>query len=98
MFEYWFWVTVPLALFVLAGLALYSLGRHPKKKEQFKEETYTCGESFPDIQVGSDNFYQAIKRTLRLWRLRELHTGDLSDYAFWLVAGLASILLLVVIS
>jgi hypothetical protein len=98
MFEYWFWVTVPLLAFCLVGLGLYSMGRYPRKKEQFKEETYTCGEPLPDIMVPSDSFYQAIKRTLRVRRLHELHTGNLSDYLFWVLAGLTLILILVVVA
>jgi hypothetical protein len=96
MFEYWFWVTVPLALFALVGLAIYATGRHPKKREQFKEETYTCGEPLPDIRVQADNFYQAIRNTLRLGKLRHLHSGDLSDYVLWMVVGLTLILVLVI--
>jgi len=96
MFEYWFWVTVPLAVFGLIGLAIYGLARHPKKSEQFKEETYTCGEPLPDIRVQADNFYQAIRNTLRLRKLRHLHSGDLSDYVLWMLVGLTLILVLVV--
>jgi hypothetical protein len=96
MFEYWFWVTVPLLLFVLLGLGIYSLGRYPRKKEDYKEEAYTCGEPLPDIQVPSDSFYQAIKRTLKVRRLHEFHTGNLSDYLFWVLVGLTAIILLVV--
>ena len=98
MFENWFWITFPLLAFVLIGLGLYSMGRYPRKKEQFKEETYTCGEPLPDIYIGSENFYQAIKRTLRLSRLRDLHAGDLSDYLLWVMTGLAAVLILVALA
>jgi hypothetical protein len=95
MFEYWFWVTVPLALFSLMGLAIYAAGRRPKKREQFKEETYTCGEPLPDMRVQAGNFYQVIRKTLRLGKLRHIHSGDLSDYVLWVVVGLAFILVMV---
>jgi hypothetical protein len=96
MFEYWLWVTAPLLLFSLIGLAIYALARQPKKSEQFKEDTYTCGEPLPDIRVQADNFYQAIRSTLRLRKLRHLHSGDLSDYVLWMLVGLTLILVLVV--
>ena len=96
MFEYWFWVTVPLLVFAGVGLGLYRLGRYKGKKEQYKEETYTCGEPLPDIHVPSDSFYQTIKRTLKLRYIHDLHTGKLSDYLFWVLVGLTSIIILVV--
>ena len=95
MFENWFWITGPLLLFSLIGLAIYALGRHPKKNEQFKEETYTCGEPLPDIRVQADNSNQAIRSTLRLRKLRHLHSGDLSDYVLWMLVGLTLILVMV---
>lgn len=96
MFEQWFWVTGPLVIFTLVGLLIYAAGRRPRKKEQFKEETYTCGEPMPDIRVQADNFYQIIRRTFRLGKLRHIHSGDLSDYVLWVVVGLTLILVLVV--
>lgn len=95
MLEYWFWVTAPLVVFIVAGLLIYLTGRHPKKKEPGKEETYTCGEQLPDITVQADNFYQAIRKTLRLRRVQQLHTGDMADYLLWLVVGLTLIIILV---
>jgi hypothetical protein len=95
MFEHWFWVTVPLAAFAAIGLLIYKMGRYPKKQEPGKEDTYTGGEEIADLAVRPDNFYQAIKRTLRLTRLQHMHTGDVSDYLIWLLVGLVAIILMV---
>ena len=98
MFEQWFWVTGPLAIFTVLGLLIYVAGRRPKKSEPGKEETYTCGEDMPDIRVQADNFYQVIRKSFRLGKLRHIHSGDLSDYVLWVVVGLTLILVLVVAS
>ena len=97
MFESWFWVTVPFAAFAIIGLLIYKLGRYPKKAEPGKEESYTGGEDLPELRVEADNFYQAIKRAFRLGRLREVHSGDLSDYLLWMVAGLTFLLIMVML-
>jgi len=97
MFESWFWVTVPFALFALIGLLIYKLGRYPKKEEPGKTESYTGGEDLPELRVEADNFYQAIKRLFRLGRLRDIHSGDLSDYLLWMVAGLTFLLITVML-
>ena len=98
MFEYWFWITVPLALFSLIGLAIYALGRHPKRKEPGKEESYTGGEDLPDLTVPADSFYQAIRKTLRVSTLKHLQSGDMSDYLLWMVGGLTFLLIMVMLS
>jgi len=95
MFEDWFWLTVPFAAFLLIGLLIYKLGRHPGKKEAGKQESYVGGEDLPDLTVPADNFYHAIIKAFGLRRLRHLQSGDLSDYLLWLVAGLTAILILV---
>jgi len=96
MLDYWFWVSAPLLAFMGIGLLIYAMGRHPRKREPGKEEPYTGGEDLPDIRVQPDNFYQAIRKTLRLKRLQDMHTGDLSDYLIWVLVGLAALLILVV--
>jgi hypothetical protein len=47
------------------------------------------------MPVQADNFYQSIRRTFRLRRMKELHTGNVSDYLLWLLVGLTVILLAV---
>jgi hypothetical protein len=95
MFEYWFWITVPFAVFLAIGLLIYKLGRHPKKKEPGKEESYVGGEDLPDLTVPADNFYQVIRKAFGLGKLRHLQSGDLSDYLLWMVIGLTAMLILV---
>jgi len=98
MFESWFWVTVPLALFTLIGLAIYALGRRFERKEAGKQESYTGGEDLPDLAVPADNFYQVIRKTLRLGKLKEMQSGDVSDYLLWMVAGLTFLLIMVMLA
>ena len=98
MFEDWFLVTAPLVLFTLIGLAIYALGRHPRRREAGKEESYTGGEDLPDLKVPADSFYQSIMKTLRLARLRNIQSGDMSDYLLWMVAGLTLLLIMVMLA
>ncbi|HJW97002.1 MAG TPA: hypothetical protein VJ485_02460 [archaeon] len=97
MFENWFWVTVPFAAFALIGLLIYALGRYPRKAEPGKEESYTGGEDLPELRVEADNFYQVIRKALRISKLRHLQSGEVSDYLLWMVAGLTFLLIMVML-
>jgi hypothetical protein len=95
IFEYWMYFTSAFFGFVLLGFLIYLLGNRKSKAGGMKNETYTCGEPFPKVRVYPENFYRAISKNLALGGLRKIHSGKLSDYLLWFVAGLAVILLAV---
>lgn len=95
MFEYWSWFLIPFLLFIFTGYLIYLIGRRaPKKPEPRKENPYTCGEPVPASSVRSDNFYQDIIKIFRLEKIREAHSGNVSDYLLWILVGLAALVVL----
>ena len=61
-----------------------------------KREGYACGEK-EEKAVKARNFYKIIFSTFKLDKLREAHSGKLSDYLTWIVIGLAILILIFVI-
>ena len=96
MFEYWSFFILAFIGFSGLGLLIYLLGSRESKAECKKNETYTCGEPFPKVSIGSDNFYDSIKKNLRIGDIQKMHSGKLSDYLLWLVAGIVAVLLIVI--
>ncbi len=97
MFEEWSLFIGFFFVFLFLGLVIYLFGNRSFRSEEGKEDTYTCGEPFKKISVRSDNFYQAIIENTGLRRLREFHTGRVSDYLLWMVVGMAIILVMILV-
>jgi hypothetical protein len=90
MFGQWLLFLLPLGLFIVVGTLMLMMGRRaPRKPSASKEETYRCGEPVPDVVFTSAGFYRSIVKAFGLARLRDAHTGRLSDYMLWVLAGLA---------
>jgi len=71
------------------------LGDVVKKR---KTEMYLCGEKFDkEYLPKSDSFYQTILQVFGLKKLREKHSGDISEYLYWIVLGLVFVIILVVL-
>jgi|GEM_PF-1742140 len=97
MFEQWSLFVLAFMGFVFLGFLIYLLGNRKSRKEEMKYETYTCGEPFPKVSMGTENFYHVIKRALGIRDLRSYHSGRLSDYLMWIVIGTVIIILLMVV-
>jgi hypothetical protein len=96
VFEYWSLFVLTFAGFIGLGFIIYLLGNRKVRFEEKKQDTYTCGEPFPKVSISPDNFYVAIKRSLGIRNIREIHSGKLSDYLLWFMIGLVVILLMVI--
>lgn len=95
MFEKLFQVLIIFFVFTAIGLLICKLGKESKAKDRRKFQNYTCGEAFPEIRVGSSNFYQTLKDIFRLEKLRNCHSGNISDYLIWILIGLIMILIII---
>lgn len=96
MFEVWSFFILIFAAFIGLGLIIYLLGNRKTRFEEGKYDTYTCGEPFPKVSIGSQNFYDSVKRNLGLRDLRDLHSGKLSDYLLWFLAGMVVVVFVTV--
>jgi hypothetical protein len=97
MFEQWPLFVSAFVGFIFLGFLIYLLGNRKTREEGMKRETYTCGEPFPKVDMGVENFYHAIKKALGIKDLRTYHSGKLSDYLLWIVIGAVMIILLTVL-
>ena len=95
MFEKVFQGLVVFLFFSGIGFLIYKIGKEPKERDKRKFQNYTCGEPFPEVRIGSENFYQTLKESLGLKRLRDIHSGDVTEYLIWVFLGLVAILLLI---
>jgi len=101
MFEDWLLFLFPLGVFIIAGYALLLVGRRapkPRKSSERKANPYMCGESLPDVVYASSGFYSAIRKALQIDKLKQAHTGRISDYLVWVLIGLTVIVLLMSLS
>lgn len=92
------WVAAALGVLVLAG-ALWSRGHREYKRGTEQELPFLSGERAENPQVGALHLYWGLTEALRplLERLRNWHSGVISDYVGWFVVilGVALLLLLV---
>lgn len=95
MFEYWSLFVLTFFCFIGLGFLIYFMGNRKSRVEERKYETYTCGEPFPKVHVSSENFYAAIKKSLGIGDLRNIHSGKLSDYLLWFLIGMVILMLMV---
>ncbi|MEM5871567.1 MAG: hypothetical protein QW051_01705 [Candidatus Aenigmatarchaeota archaeon] len=92
MLEYWQNFVSIFLFFILIGIIIYLLSNKKSREENMKKETYTCGEKIEQTYVPAENFYEAIKKNLRVDEISKLHSGKLSDYLLWFLIGLSAIL------
>lgn len=60
-------------------------------------EMYLCGEEYSEEYERGEYFFDAVYRVFRLGKLKEIHSGDLSSYLYWIVVGIIAILLMVML-
>lgn len=80
------------------GYMLLLLGRRaPKsrKPSRRRESPYMCGEPLKGVVYTSSGFYRTMRKALGFERLKSAHTGRISDYLLWVLAGLTVVVVLV---
>ncbi len=87
-----------LLIAAIGGLILLGGRRLTKAKPSAgKLETYACGEELKvgEIHADSEQFFSPIRRVFKpFYRyVRPAHSGDLSNYLFWVVVGLIIIII-----
>ncbi|HDI02774.1 MAG TPA: hypothetical protein ENF95_01420 [Candidatus Aenigmarchaeota archaeon] len=60
-------------------------------------EMYLCGEEYSEEYERGEYFFDAVYRVFGLRKLKEIHSGDLSSYLYWIVVGIIAILLMVML-
>ena len=92
-----------IALAFLAVLALlwivFEASRKQPGKAREKARIFACGmDASPDsLNVPQQGYFGYMKRFFRTDRLSDAHSGRLSSYLAWIIAGLAVILAAMVI-
>ncbi len=59
-------------------------------------EMYLCGEKY-ERQYGGEYFFDSIFKVFGLKKLKDGHSGDLSDYLYWMVIGIVFVMSLLVV-
>lgn len=69
------------------------------RKARPGREMYACGEDLKpeQLNVPPEGFYKVFTGALRLQALRRAHSGRLSDYLLWVVAGAVLLILYVML-
>lgn len=57
------------------------------KNDENETEMYLCGEEYSGEYKVSGDYFSSIARFVGAERLRRAHSGDLSQYLYWLVLG-----------
>ncbi|MBN2102357.1 MAG: hypothetical protein JW716_05805 [Candidatus Aenigmarchaeota archaeon] len=97
MFEYWTLFNGIFVLFIVTGYIIYRLfDRGSVSDEDRKKELYACGERWEQQSMPS-GFYSTIINALRIKKLSEAHTGDVSDYLLWVFSGIVIVMMLFVV-
>lgn len=96
--------TAVMLLGVAIGYLLLSISRRyivPKPSAE-KLRTYACGEVLrpEEVHVDSEQFYSPIRRVFRPFYkyVQPRHTGVLSTYLLWVIAGFIIILIAIVVA
>ncbi len=97
MFEYWTLFNGVFIIFILIGYLIYKLFDRGKfVLEERKEELYACGERWEQPPIPF-NFYATIISALKIKKLSEAHTGNVSDYLLWVFSGIVIVMMLFVV-
>ncbi len=69
-----------------------------KKKKDRETEMYLCGEEYEKEYVASpDYFFDTVLKFLGIRKLREAHSGDVSQYLYWLLLGTVFVMVMFVV-
>ena len=98
MFQSWLLFLLPLGVFIIIGYLILLLGRRAprsRKASKRRESPYMCGEPLQGAVYTSSGFYKTMRKALGFEKLREIHTGKISDYMMWVLMGVTIVVLLV---
>jgi hypothetical protein len=100
MFQSWLLFLVPLGAFIVIGYMILLIGRRAPRGRDSKrrESTYMCGEPLAGVVYTSSGLYRTMRKALGFERLREIHTGRVSDYLLWVLVGLVIVMLVASLS
>ncbi|MFH1424138.1 MAG: hydrogenase [archaeon] len=91
------WLVMTAVMFAIAGL-IYSFGNRKYKKGTEQTEPFLCGNDIAekDVHVKASNIYWGFLESMKKYYkfLMGIHTGVVNDYAFWVLATFAILLLL----
>ncbi len=92
-------ISVSLIFFVLLVFFVYLAGKPKKAVTPGKTSIYACGENLnpEDLNMVQKSFYTTIIDALRINKLSELHSGNLTEYLFLVAAGTFAIIILLVL-
>lgn len=90
-----------VVVFGILVALIFMLNKHSMKygrkrrPSNAKKKIYACGEDMSPIQmdVPQGSFYRVFIRYMRLEKLSEWHSGDLSRYLTWVFAGMVVLML-----
>ena len=69
-----------------------------KRKKDKKTEMYLCGEKYSrDYEMTGDYFFDSIIKFFGIKKLKEGHSGDLSQYLYWMVLGVVFVVLMLMV-
>ncbi|RLJ06681.1 MAG: hypothetical protein DRP13_03500 [Candidatus Aenigmatarchaeota archaeon] len=83
------------------GFVFYWKGKKKTgERESEKNKIYACGEDMKpeELNIPSETFYRNLIKILKIEKLREWHTGVLSDYLLWIFLGMAVLVFVLVIT
>lgn len=98
-----FILILAIALLIIAILKIITKKtefRHKKAKDnKGQTKSYTCGEDIDpeNLKISSDAFYRTFIKAFRLYKLKKLHNGLLTEYLYWMFAALIIILTIMVL-
>ena len=86
--------SVVLFLWILLGAF-----EKPPRSNKRKSAIFSCGTGMKagELNVSHGNYYKYMKRFLGAGYLARLHSGRLSDYVIWIIAGTAAVMAAMVI-
>jgi len=91
-------LAIAFAFLVLAVAFSCAITRGKKRGAAEKNSIYACGEDIApqDLNVTTECFYDAIIDTFKVKKLADLHSGDLTEYLFFVCSG-AFILMIILV-
>lgn len=86
-----------ITFLILLGifLSIYLLGKKHRKRRS-GQEIYACGEDISPqhLNLPEESFYRVFEEKMRAGWMKRAHTGNISDYIAWIVAGMVFIIIL----
>ena len=98
MFYGWTLFSGIFILFIALSYAIYkAFDRGRFVPEERKDELYACGERWADEAISPADFYEMIVSALKIKRLSDIHTGNISDYLLWIFCGIIGMMIAFVV-